>query len=124
MKAGDRNAARTMLPLALLGYEPAVPVQKAGRTAFGRAAGDNACRRRDELLLASSSGSVHAVLRRNGTRMYVVDAVDGRDGAFDLSGDGIARRLPLTETPSTEGRARIREHLSMLAREARDQPRS
>jgi hypothetical protein len=109
---------------ALLGYEPGVPGPLAGRTAFGRSADDSAWRRRDEFLLASSYGAVYAVLRRNGTRMYVVDAVDGSDSAFDLSGDGVGRRLPVTETLSTESRAHIRQHLAVLARENRYRPRS
>jgi arylsulfatase A-like enzyme len=109
---------------ALLGYEPGVPGSLAGRAAFGPSADDSAWRRRDEFLLASSYGAVYAVLRRNGTRMYVVDAVDGSDSAFDLSDDGIGQRLPVTETVSKESRARIRLHLAVLARENRYRPRS
>jgi hypothetical protein len=56
--------------------------------------------------------------------MYVVDAVDGSDSAFDLSDDGIGQRLPVTETLSIESRARIRQHLAVLARENRYRPRS
>jgi hypothetical protein len=107
----------------LLGYDPQPSGPWSGQPAFGPSGDDSRWRRRDEFLLASSYGAVYAMLRRNGTRRYVVDAVDGSDNAFDLSGDGKARRMEITETMSRDNRARIREQLTGLASQNRYRPR-
>jgi hypothetical protein len=108
----------------LLGYRLEAAGPLSGRPAFGPSDDDTAWRRRNEFLLASSYGAVYAMLRQNGARMYVVDAVDGGEQAFDLSGDGAGRRIEVTDTMSADTRARIREHLTALARENRYRPRS
>jgi hypothetical protein len=35
------------------------------------------------------------MLRRNGTLLYAVDAVEGRDNAFELVDDGVGKRVEI-----------------------------
>jgi hypothetical protein len=102
---------------ALLGYEPGLPGSLAGRAAFGPSADDSAWRRRDEFLLASATAPCSvAPPQRNADVLWSTRR--GSDSAFDLSDDGIGRRLPVTETVSIESRARIRQHLACSPRES------
>jgi arylsulfatase A-like enzyme len=54
-------------------------------------------RRRGSFLLAGSYGPVDALLQRNGDLLYVVDALNARDYAFDLTGGAPhATSVPVT----------------------------
>jgi hypothetical protein len=86
---------------------------------FGAADASSAWRRRADFLLVSSYGTVYATLRHNGRRLYVVDAVDGRDNAFDVSNDAVGERIEVTEAMTAEHRRLIEEELAELARENR-----
>lgn len=55
-------------------------------------------RRRGSFLLAGSYTPVYALLQRNGDLLYVVDAVNARDYAFDLTG-GPPRATAVAVTP-------------------------
>ncbi|HYM23011.1 MAG TPA: sulfatase-like hydrolase/transferase [Vicinamibacterales bacterium] len=103
---------------ALLGHEPRDRGPLFGRPLFVRSDADFSWRRRQPFLLASSYGAVYARLARNGRRMYVVDAVDGRDDLFAM--DGAAgepgRALDVTPATAAAGRAFIREQIDDLAR--------
>ena len=76
---------------------------------------DLSWRRRATFLLASSYGAVYATLRQNGRRMYVVDAVDGRDSLFELDGAALGRHLEVTQATAAAGRAFIRERVDAIA---------
>jgi len=108
---------------ALLGYEPATRGSLFGHPAFGPPAADSEWRRRMPYLLASSYGTVYATLRQNGRRLYVVDAVDGRDNAFDISDDAVGERVEVTQAMTAENRLLIREQLTELARQNHYPPR-
>lgn len=54
-------------------------------------------RRRGSFLLADSYGPVYALLQRNGELLYVVDAMNARDFAFDLTG-GAPHAAPVRVT--------------------------
>jgi len=109
---------------ALLGYTPKALGDFMGRPAFGPPDADSAWRRRDAFLVASSYGAVYGMLRQNGTRLYAVDAVDGRDNAYDLSDDGVGRRVDVTRAMTADNRQLIREALIELARQNGYRPRS
>ena len=103
---------------ALMGYEPADLGALFGRTLFVRPealAAASAWRRQQPFLLASSYGAVYAMLRDNGSRMYGVDAVDGRDYAFDSSQGLLDRRVGSTPSMADENRRTILDQLSALA---------
>jgi len=99
---------------ALLGYEPRNLGSLFGRPLFVDPAADLSWRRRESFLVASSYGAVYGMLRNNGELMYVVDAVDGREYAFDLASVPGAR-LEVTQSMTSENRRMIQEHLTALA---------
>jgi arylsulfatase A-like enzyme len=107
---------------SLLGHEPAALGPLFGRPLFVGRGADESWRRRETFLLGSSYGAVYAVLRNNGTEMYVVDAVDGRDDLFDMDA-GDTERLALTRAMTMEGRGLIRERLDALAAKYGVRPR-
>ena len=81
---------------ALLGYKPADLGPLYGSPLFGRTA-DESFRRRDPFLLASSYGAVYGMLRHNGRFLYIADAVEGRDYAYDLADGNPGSRVEITE---------------------------
>jgi phosphoglycerol transferase MdoB-like AlkP superfamily enzyme len=103
---------------ALLGHEPKDRGSLFGRPLFVAADADESWRRRQRFLLASSYGAVYGMLAQNGRRMFVVDAVDGRDALFEMNdapGEGLGRQLELTQATSADGRAFIRAQIEALA---------
>jgi hypothetical protein len=72
-------------------------------------------RRHDAFLVASSYGAVYGLLRENGGRLYIADAVDGRDYLFDLSHAGDDVRIGITDAERLASRALIREQVADLA---------
>ena len=101
----------------LMGYSPTVPGDFMGRSAFGAPDADSRWRRRDQFLVASSYGAVYGMLRRNGTLLYAVDAVEGRDNAFELADDGVGKRVEVTPALTAESRTRIRDQINEFARQ-------
>jgi hypothetical protein len=55
------------------------------------------------------------MLRQNGRRMYVVDAIDGRDTFFEMDGAPTGRRLEVTQATAAAGRAFIRDRVDAIA---------
>jgi len=103
---------------ALLGHEPRDRGSLFGRPLFVSAGTNMSWRRRRSFLLASSYGAVYATLRQNGRRMYVVDAVDGRDYLFEMDGGATGvpgRELEVTRATATAGREFIRAQVDALA---------
>jgi Sulfatase len=99
---------------ALLGYEPRDLGSLFGRPLFVDPAADLSWRRRESFLVASSYGAVYGMLRNNGELMYVVDAVDGREYAFDLASVP-GGRIEVTQTMTNQNRRMIQEELTALA---------
>src|SRR5262249_40223736 len=109
---------------ALLGHEPRDRGSLFGPPLFLPSAADLSWRRRARFLLASSYGAVYASLRQNGRRMFVVDAVDGRDELFEMDGAASVpgRRLEVTRETATAGREFIREGVDAIAELYRYRP--
>jgi len=72
-------------------------------------------RRRESFLLSSSYGPVHAMLRHNGRSLYVADAVQGQDLAFEMRADGKMERLTMTDVMRTVNRRLMRDHIGQIA---------
>jgi len=72
-------------------------------------------RRRESFLLSSSYGPVHAMLRHNGRSLYVADAVQGRDLAFEMRADGTMERQTVTDVMRTVNRRLMRDHIGQIA---------
>jgi len=106
---------------ALLGYKPRDLGSLFGRPLFVDQAADLSWRRRESFLVASSYGAVYGMLRNNGELMYVVDAVDGREYAFDPASVP-GKRMDVTQTMTSENRRMIQEQLTALAALYKYQP--
>ncbi len=99
---------------ALLGYEPADLGPLFGRPLFVAPDADVSWRRRQPFLVASSYGAVYGALRDNGRRLFVVDAVEGRESAFDMTRSQ-GERLEVTPAMAEENRRFVRQQLELLA---------
>jgi len=75
-------------------------------------------RRRAPLLVASSYGAVYGTVGDNGRSLFVVDAVDGRESAFDMTASP-GERLEVTRTMTERNRRIVRRQLDMLASQYR-----
>jgi hypothetical protein len=99
---------------ALLGYDPADLGPLFGRPLFVAPDADVSWRRRQPFLVASSYGAVYGAVRDNGRRLLVVDAVDGRESAFDSTGT-LSERLEVTRAMIDENRRFVQQQLDRLA---------
>jgi membrane-anchored protein YejM (alkaline phosphatase superfamily) len=98
---------------ALLGYHPADYGPLYGSPLFGWPP-DEYRRRRDPFLLSSSYGAVYGMLRHNGRFLYITDAVEGRDYAYDLADGGLGRRVEITEAMRALNWRLIREQVEKI----------
>ncbi len=73
---------------AALGYQPAAANAFMGSPLVGADPEVARERRRGSFVLAASYGAVYAVVRRNGHRLYIADAVNGGDHAYERGADG------------------------------------
>ena len=74
-------------------------------------------RRRESVMMVSSYGPVYAMLRHNGRSLYIADAIEGRDVAYEMRPDGQMQRLTLTDVMRTVNRGLIRDHIGRIAAE-------
>jgi arylsulfatase A-like enzyme len=99
---------------ALTGQAPRDLGPLYGRPLF-TSTGESAAARQDDLLLSSSYGPVHAMLRNNGQSLYVADAVQGRDFAFELRADDRMERVTVTEAMRAANRELMRDQITRIA---------
>jgi hypothetical protein len=85
------------------------PLIGAGRVASAR-------RRRGDYVAAASYSAVYAVVRRNGRRVYIIDAIKGDEYAYDRNPAGEWRRVDVSERIRSVGQRLIREHLDAVRR--------
>jgi arylsulfatase A-like enzyme len=98
----------------LLGYQPADLGALYGSPLFSKTP-DESFRRRDPFLLASSYGAVYGMLRHNGRSLYIADAVEGRDYAYDLADGNLGRRVEITEAMRALNWDLIRKEVGKIA---------
>lgn len=101
---------------ALLGYQPEDRGPLYGSPLFGRTPGEG-FRRRDPFLLASSYGAVYGMLRHNGRFLYIADAVEGRDYAYDLADGMLGNRVEITEGMRALNWGLIRQEVEKIGSE-------
>jgi len=99
---------------ALLGHHPADLGPLYGRSLFFPRDHEPP-RRTEPLLIASSYGGVYAVLHDNGSRMYIADGVNGRDYAYDLTGE-LPVRIGVTPANREADQQLIRTQVDDIAR--------
>ena len=79
-------------------------------------------RRRDSFLISSSYGPVHALLRHNGRTLYIADAIQGIELAYEMRANGQMERLTVTDVMRTLNRELMRDHIGKIAAEYRFTP--
>ena len=121
MKAGpvDRGATAlstdiTPTMYSVLGYELAERSPALGRSLLD----DGNVARRGSHVLAASYGAVYAVVSRNGRRLYIADAIQGREHAYQRSSTGDLRwsEVPVDAGARTIGQLRIRRQIDIISR--------
>jgi phosphoglycerol transferase MdoB-like AlkP superfamily enzyme len=73
----------------LLGHKPTAIDPMYGRPLFTERAGEQAAYQRDDYLVASSYGAVYGILSGDGRSLFVSDAVNYKDYAFDLTSNDV-----------------------------------
>ena len=101
---------------AALGYRPRAANRLMGEPLIGPDRVASATRRRGDYVAAASYSAVYAVIRRNGRRVYIVDAIKGDEYAYERDLAGAWRRSDVTDGVRATGRRLIREHLDEIRR--------
>jgi arylsulfatase A-like enzyme len=93
----------------LLGNRGIKSSELFGRPLFTETLEEQKPYERSDYMVASSYAAVYGVLSGNGQRLYIADAANHRDYAFDLS--GIPNSLGVTDAIRSAGQLRIRDNL-------------
>jgi arylsulfatase A-like enzyme len=99
-----------------LGYNPAPANPLMGRSLVTMDAPSAAARRREAVVIASSYGPVYAVLQDNGQRLYIADALNGSDLAYERAGDGPWSVVEATPASRIVSQFLIRQHIDEVSR--------
>jgi phosphoglycerol transferase MdoB-like AlkP superfamily enzyme len=75
-------------------------------------------------LISASYGPGYALLRRNGELLYLADAVQGRDFAYEMAPDGAMVRQTVTDAIRTANRTIIRDQIKQIAAEYHFSPKN
>jgi hypothetical protein len=106
---------------ALLGDAPSAHEPQYGAPLFAPSISALTDRRQESFLVASSYGAVYGLLSANGTRLYIADAINGREYAFELAGRADGTRVGLTDTQRDSARQIMRAQLEAIAADYRYQ---
>jgi sulfatase-like protein len=100
----------------LLGYDVTLHSPIFGMPLVYPAGGSpDPSRRRGAFLVAASYGPVYGMLQRNGRSLYVADAVNSRDYAYDLQPGGTPVRVRVTGAERAANQRLIRDQLDAIA---------
>jgi len=102
---------------ALAGHPPLDRGALYGRPLFTSTDRPMPTRRQDSFLLSSSYGPGYAMLRHDGRTLYIADAVQGRDFAYEMGPDGEMVRQTVTDAIRTANRPLIRAQIGQIAAE-------
>jgi hypothetical protein len=105
---------------ALLGEAPSIegPRRRSpllGSPLLADPSADFSWRRRESYLIASSYGPVFGLLGHNGRRLYIADAREAREYAYELGPDGTDVRVGITDAEREAGRRVIRQQIDEIA---------
>jgi sulfatase-like protein len=101
---------------AALGYKPVQANDLMGRPLIGADDRVSTARRRDTYVIAASYGAVYAVLRHNGRRLYIADAIKGGDQAYERDRMGRWRDVGIAEGLRVVNQFAIRQYVDKIAR--------
>jgi len=96
---------------AALGYRPRQETPLMGRSLITGGDRDPPDRDPDDKVLAASYSAVYAVLRANGSRLYIVDAVQHREYAYERKPGSPWKVVSVTAGMREVGQRLIREHI-------------
>jgi len=106
---------------ALLGEPPSMEGPRGvrdllmGSPLLADPSADFSWRRRESYLVASSYGPVFGLLGHNGRRLYLADAVEAREYAYDLGPTGTDVRVGITDAEREASRKAIRQQIDEIA---------
>ncbi len=103
---------------AALSYRLEAQPPLAGHPLAPSTADDSARRRRGHAVLSASYGAVYAVVSGNGRRLYIADAIQERDHAYERASLADLRwaEVPVDDGTRMLGRLRIRRHVDAISR--------
>jgi arylsulfatase A-like enzyme len=118
--AADLGRLSTLIDItptlyALMGYRLSDLGPLFGVPLFDHPEADWSGRRREPLFLASSYGAVYGLLMQNGRKLYIADAINEREFAYEVTGEATGRRTGLTDVDRAIARAAIRAQVARLA---------
>lgn len=100
----------------VLGYRPSPANPLMGRSLLDKDEVASSARRRGVYVVAASYAPVYGVVRRNGRRLYIVDAVTGNDYAYDRAPSGAWKPLAVSDGMRAINQRVIREHIDTIRR--------
>jgi hypothetical protein len=101
---------------AALGYQPRPANRLMGESLVGPTKLDPATRRRGDYVVAASYSAVYGVVRKNGRRVYIIDAMSGNEYAYERSREGGWQVTPVVDAIRVPAQRIIREHVDELRR--------
>ena len=101
----------------LMGQQPHDRGPLYGEPLFAAAGRTLSDRESKAFLMSASYGPGYALLRQNGELLYLADAVQGRDFAYEMAPDGTMVRQTVTDAIRTINRAIMREQIARIAAE-------
>jgi arylsulfatase A-like enzyme len=101
---------------AVLGYDPRPSNPLMGQSILTGGVDAALARRRGVHVVAASYSPVYGVIRRNGRRVYIVDAVSNTEYAYDRDTSGAWRAIAIDSGVRTINQRAIREHIDTIRR--------
>jgi hypothetical protein len=78
--------------------------------------GRDRARRRGDYVVEASYSAVYGVVRRNGTRLYIIDAMSGAEYAYDRARAGAWTAVAVDRSIREPAHRIIREHVDEIRR--------
>lgn len=101
---------------AAAGYSPRPANALMGESLIGPTRADSLTRRRGDYVVEASYSSVYGVVRKNGRRVYIIDAVTGAEYAYDRRRSGGWTAIPVVDAIRVPAQRIIREHVDEVRR--------
>jgi arylsulfatase A-like enzyme len=101
---------------AALGYQPRASNPLMGQSVTPGSEESALARRRGVSVVAASYSPVYGVVRRNGRRVYIIDAVSNSEYAYDRDASGTWRAIAIDKGMRTINQRVIREHIDTIRR--------
>jgi len=101
---------------AALGYSPVRANRLMGRSLVDADEHASRDRRREPVVIAASYGAMYAVLRHNGRRLYIADAIKGGDLAYERDYSGRWTEMAVSKGARTVNQFIIRQYLDEVTR--------